>query len=210
LAWRFLATATDRDGCTSPAHCAVVEVDEAPATLVLNGVILPNTHCAASRNRTTNRGGWRRVRALPGPAGVDLQWIRLLVQTVFPRGTNLKCLTALVTYTLRRSMRRPAARGRHLPEGPTTGLSGEVFLVAGLFADQHHLCRAGPSRHKVCVAFLQQRASAALRGPVRQFLRYRRRHLRANRRVPAFLCIVAVRLRRRDHGAGGASGAGDQ
>ena len=51
---------------------------------------------------------------------------------------NLKCLTALVTKTSSRGMPISAsASSRTRPAGPTKGRALAIFLVPGLFADQH-------------------------------------------------------------------------
>ena len=70
-------------------------------------------------------------------------WMRRL-----PRSSNLKCLTAFVTYTLSRASRAPRRRDR------TTGPQGRrraalhVFLVARLLADEHEPRTARPlARH---------------------------------------------------------------
>ena len=59
-------------------------------------------------------------------------------------GTNLKCLTAFVTYTLVRSMPASTECGiEQLSGGPDERMPGAVLQVPRLLADEHDFALAG-------------------------------------------------------------------
>src|SRR5215467_542669 len=75
----------------------------------------------------------------------------------FPRGSQLKCLTAFVTYTVERSM--PAAsraRSRTRPAGPTNGCPVRSSSSPGCSPTSTTVACAGPAPKTVCVARRQR------------------------------------------------------
>ena len=86
-----------------------------------------------------------------------------------PRRSNLKCLTALVTYMRRRSMPSSVERAiEHLPRRPDERQAAEILGVAGLFAD-HQDARVVRARAEYRLRRrLPQVAALAARGRVPQ------------------------------------------
>jgi hypothetical protein len=109
----------------------------APSATVSGGLI--NSRSCSSHQR----------QAVISPAS-GLLWMRLL-----PRWTNLKCLTALVTYTVERSI--PAfssAASKIAPAGPTKGRPARSSWSPGCSPMNTIDASSGPSPKTVCVACL--------------------------------------------------------
>ena len=71
-----------------------------------------------------------------------------------PRGSNLKCFTALVMYTARRSIPSLAQGAvKQLAGWPNEWPASQILLVAGLFTDQHQrrVARALPEHGLRCL-----------------------------------------------------------
>jgi hypothetical protein len=124
---------------------SVRKIDQAAAVPVDRGNLAKHALRRGRAHRHHQFGVDRGQFALvPWPARHDLRRIRLLVQADFSARHKFEMLhrvgdvnlAAIDAGLLQRAV-------EHLPGGPDERFAGEVFLVAGLLADQHD---AGPLR----------------------------------------------------------------